>query len=102
MLFKKKKKKKKRKFPIYFNTIYCTEMKLVPIMMDYSLLQFDTLKIFLGGPSTWGGGSLPNFHFFNVNPEISQRNHKVHFSNCQETNFHNIFNISLRVIRRRN
>ena len=45
-------KKKERNTPIYFNTNYRTEMKLVP---------------------------------------------KVHFSNCPETNFHNISNISLRV-----
>ena len=31
---KKKKKKKKRNTPIYFNTNYCTEMKLIPIIMD--------------------------------------------------------------------
>ena len=30
------------------------------------------------------------------------RNRKVHLTNCLETNFHNFFNISLRVIRRRN
>ena len=75
-------------------------MKLVPITMDYSLLQFDALKFFL-----WvrlHGGSLPNFNFFNVNPPIFQRNRKVHLSNSLEINFHNISNISLRVIRRRN
>ena len=33
-------KKKKRNTPIYFNTNYRTEMKLVPIIMDYCLLQF--------------------------------------------------------------
>ena len=43
-----------KKNPIYFNTNYCTEMKLVPFIMDYYLLQFDALKFFLGGPSTWG------------------------------------------------
>ena len=32
---------------IYFNTNYRTEMKLVPIIMDYYLLQFDALKFFL-------------------------------------------------------
>ena len=41
-------KKKKKKTPIYFNTNYCTEMKLVPTIMDYCLLQFDSLKFFLG------------------------------------------------------
>ena len=39
---------KKRNTPIYFNTNYRTEMKLVPIIMDYCLLQFDSLKFFLG------------------------------------------------------
>ena len=48
------------------------------------------------------GGSQPNFSFFNVNPQIFQRNRKVHLTNCLETNFQNISNISLRVIRRRN
>ena len=32
----------------YFNTKYRTEMKLVPIIMDYCLLQFDALKFSLG------------------------------------------------------
>ena len=39
------------------------------------------------------GGSPPNFNFFNINPQILQRNRKVHLSNCLETNFHNISNI---------
>ena len=38
---------KKRNISIYFNTNYRTEMKLVPINMDYYLLQFDVLKFFL-------------------------------------------------------
>ena len=38
----------KRNTPIYFNTNYCTEMKLVPVIMDYCLLQFEVLKFFLG------------------------------------------------------
>ena len=33
---------------MYFSTNYRTEMKLVPIIMDYCLLQFDALKFFLG------------------------------------------------------
>ena len=74
-------------------------MKLVPFIMDYCLLQFDALKFFLGVHLR--GGSLPNFNFFNVNPQLFQRNRKVHLSNCLETNFHNISNISLRVIRHR-
>ena len=40
--------KKKGYTPIYFNTNYRTEMKLVPIIMDYyCLLQFDALKFLL-------------------------------------------------------
>ena len=53
--------KKKRNTPIYFNTNYRTEMKLVPIIMDYRLLQFDVLNFFLGVPLH--GESLPNFNF---------------------------------------
>ena len=41
-------KKKKRNTSIYFNANYRTEMKLVPVIMGYCLLQFDTLKFFLG------------------------------------------------------
>ena len=36
-----------RNTPIYFNTSYCTEMKLVPNNRDYCLLQFDALKFVL-------------------------------------------------------
>ena len=57
-------------------------------------------KIFLRGQFTWG--SLPNFNFFSVNPQIFQRSRKVHLSNCLKTNFYHIPNIDLRVIRRRN
>ena len=56
-------------------------------------------KIFLG--MRLHGGSLPNFSFFNVNPQIFQRNRKAHLSICLEKNFP-ISNISLRVIRRKN
>ena len=70
-------------------------MKLVPII-DYCLLQFDALKFFL---EVRLHGV---FNFFNVNPQIFQRNRKVHLSNCLETKFHDIPNISLRDIRRRN
>ena len=66
----------KKKSPIYFNTNYHTEMKLVPIIMDYRLLQFDALKIFLR--VRLHGGSLLNFKLLNVNSQISQRNLKVH------------------------
>ena len=34
----KKERKKERDNPIYFNTNHCRKMKLVPIIMDYSLL----------------------------------------------------------------
>ena len=60
--------KKKRNTPIYFNTNYHTEMKLVPIIMDYCLLYFDAVKFFLS--VRLNGGSQPNFNFFNVNPQI--------------------------------
>ena len=70
-----KKKKNTETPPIYFNTNYRTEMKLVLIIMDYCLLQIDALKIFFG--VRLHGGSLPNFIFFNVNPQIFQRNRKV-------------------------
>ena len=39
--------KKKRNSPIYFNTNYRTEIKLVQIIIDYCLFQFDVLKFFL-------------------------------------------------------
>ena len=55
---------------IYPYTNYRAEMKLVPIIIDYCLLQFDALKFFLG--VRLHGGSLPNFNFFNVNPQIFQ------------------------------
>ena len=78
--------KKKLNTPIYFNTNYHTVTKLVPIIMGYSLLQFDALKFFLG-VRLHGGGSLPNFNFFNVNPQIFQRNRKGHLSKCPKINF---------------
>ena len=87
---------KKRNTPIYFNKNYRTEMKVVPIIIYYCLLQFDALKFFLG--VRLHGEFQPNFNFFNVNPQIFQRNRKVHLINCLETNFH-ISIISLRVIR---
>ena len=67
-------KKKKKLTPIYFYTNYHTEMKLVPIVMDYCLLKFEALNIFLGVSLHGGGGvSQPNFSFFNVNPQVFQR-----------------------------
>ena len=74
-------------------------MKLVPVNMNDCLHQFDVLKFFIGVRLC--AGSQPNFKFFNVNPQIFQQNRKVHLTNCLETNFHTISNISLRVIRRR-
>ena len=62
--------KKKRNAPIYFNSNYCTEIKLVSIIMDYCLLQFDVLKFFLG--VHLHRESQPNLKFFNVNPKIFQ------------------------------
>ena len=66
-----KKIKNKNKNPeifINFNTNSRREIKLVPINMDYCLLQFDAIKYFLG--VHLHGGSQPNFNFFNVNPQI--------------------------------
>ena len=74
---------------MYFNTNFLTEMKLVPIIMDYRLLQFEE-SIYM-----W----ISNFNFLSVNLQIYQRNRKVHLSICLETNFQDITNISLRDIR---
>ena len=90
----------KKNNPIYTNTNYRTEMKVVPFIMDYRVLQFDALKILLR--VRLHVGSLPNFNFFNANPQVFQRNRKVHLPNSLKTNFHSISNISLRVIRLRN
>ena len=57
--------KKERNISIYFNRNYRTETKLILIIMDYCLLQFDALKFLLG--VLLHGGSLPNFNFFNIN-----------------------------------
>ena len=89
-----------RNIPIYFNTIYRGEMKFLPFIIDYFLLHFDALKFALG--VCLHLESQPNINFFNVNHQIFQRNHKVHLSNSVKTNFHNISNIRLRVIRCRN
>ena len=70
-----KKRKINRNIPIYFNTNFRTEMKLVPIIMDYYLLQFDALQLFL--KIRLHGGSLPNFNIFSVNPQFFQQNRKV-------------------------
>ena len=47
------------------------------------------------------GESPANFNLFNVNPQIWQKNHEVHLSNCLDTNFY-ISGISLRGFRCRN
>ena len=44
--------KKKRNTTTNSNASYRREMKLVPMNMDYCLLQFDALKFVFGGPST--------------------------------------------------
>ena len=90
----------KKQNTLYFNANYRTEMKLLPIIMDYCPLQLDGLKIFVG--VCLHGGFQPKFNFFNANPQISQRNRKVHLTNSLEKIFHNIPNISLRIIRRKN
>ena len=75
-MYSRSKKKEEKNIPIYFKTNYRTEMKLVPIIVEYCLLQFDALKFFLG--VHLHEGSLPNFNFFNVNPQIFERNRKVY------------------------
>ena len=44
------------------NTNYRSEIKLVPINMNYCIVYFDALKFSLG--VRLQGGSLPNFNFF--------------------------------------
>ena len=65
-----------RNVPNYFHINYRTEMKLVPIIMDLCLLQFDALNSLLG--MCLHGGSLLNFNFFNVNSQNFLRNRNVH------------------------
>ena len=60
-------------------------MKLVPIIMDHCLHQFDALKISLG--VRLHEESQPNFQFFNVNLQVFQRNREVHLANCQKQIF---------------
>ena len=48
MLYDAQSVKKKGTPPINSVTNYRREMKLIPINMDYSLLQFDSLKFVLG------------------------------------------------------
>ena len=61
-------KKKGGDTPINSYTNYHREMELVPINMDYCLLQFDEWKFCLG--VSVHGSSLPDFDFFNVNPQL--------------------------------
>ena len=61
-----RKKKKKRIYLFQYKLSY-NEVKLVPVIIDYRLLQFDTSKFFSG--VHLHGGCLPNFNFFNVNPQ---------------------------------
>ena len=68
-----KKRKKEKETPLFISIqSYRTEMKLVPIIMDHCLLQFDALKFFLG--MRLHGGSPPNFNFFEC--KTPQRNVK--------------------------
>ena len=92
---KNKQTNKKTPNPIYFNTSYRTEIKLVPIIMDYCQLQFDAVKFFLGVRQL--EESLSNFNFFNITPQNFQQYRKGNISN-----FHKNSNISLRFIRRWN
>ena len=57
----------KKNIPINSNTYYHREMKLVPINMDYYLLQFDALKFVLGVRLCKG---LPNFDFSMRTPKF--------------------------------
>ena len=41
---KQQQQQQKHETPIYFNSNYSTEVKLVPIILDYCLLQFDALN----------------------------------------------------------
>ena len=82
------------------DTHYRREIKLVAINMDYFLLHFDPLKFVLRIRQC--GVSVPEFHFFNIKPYVWTQNRKVHRSSCHDTNFHNISDISLRYIMRRN
>ena len=53
--------KKKKRTPLFiFNTNYRREMKLIPVIVDQCLLQFDALKSFLWVRLHRG------FGFFNV------------------------------------
>ena len=96
----KKEKKKERNIFINFNTNHRREITLIQMNMGYCLLRFDALKLF--SEACLHRVSLPDFNFFNVNPQILQLNRNAHLSNCLNTKFHHIPDIELRVIRRRN
>ena len=70
-------------------------------MIGTSLLEFEAINFFLG-IRQHGRGLYLTLIFFQHKPQIFQGNRKVNLTNCLETNFHNISNISLRVISRRN
>ena len=73
------------------------EMKHVPINMDCCLRQFDAFSWYGEGGNM--GSLYLNLIFFNVNSQILQRNRKIYCSNNLDKNFHNISDISLRVIK---
>ena len=60
--------KKNTKHSYLFQCKLSYRKKLVPIIMDYCLFQFNAIKFFLR--VRLHGGSLPNFNFFNENPQI--------------------------------
>ena len=98
MYSQSKKEKKKPSCLFQYKLLYrnetCTNhYRLLSISISY-------FEIFIGVSSIWI--SLPNFNFFNVNLQFFQRNRKVDLTNCLVTNFRNIYNISSKVIRRRN
>ena len=66
----KKKNKKKKNIPINYNTNYRRQMKLVPISMDYRLLQFDALKFFLRVRLHGGGGLYLTLTFSMKTPKF--------------------------------
>ena len=59
-------KKEKQNTLTYSNAKYCRNIKLVAIIINYCLLQFDAFKFFLG--VRLHGESKSSFNFFNVNP----------------------------------
>ena len=58
----------KKNTAINSNKNYNREMKLVPINVDYSVLQFDALKFVLR--IDLHGGSMYLTNFFSINPQI--------------------------------